>query len=46
MYVVKKIVKGKLYYYGYKCIRVNGKPKSVFVKYFGRKPPTEEDLNE
>jgi len=34
--IVKKIIKGKPYYYARECRRVNGKPKIVWQKYLGR----------
>jgi transposase len=34
--LVKKIIRGKPYYYARECRRVNGKPKIVWQKYLGR----------
>ena len=34
--LVKKIIRGKPYYYARECKRVNGKPKIVWQKYLGR----------
>lgn len=34
--IVKKILRGRLYYYARECRRVNGKPKIVWQKYLGR----------
>jgi hypothetical protein len=46
VYVIAKKIKGKEYYYAYACRRVDGKPKSVFVEYFGRNKPDKEKLEE
>lgn len=35
VWVMKKQIKGKNYLYLYKTKWVNGKPKSVFIKYLG-----------
>ena len=34
--IIKKIVRGRPYYYARECQRVNGKPKIVWQKYLGR----------
>ena len=34
--IIKKTIRGKLYYYARECRRVDGKPKIVWQKYLGK----------
>lgn len=45
MFVRKKQIKGRTYYYLVKSVRDKNHVKQIFLEYFGAAPPNEKKLN-